>query len=220
MLTKKQVRTMKIVGKVLFALAFFLAMLVSLSIINGLGNYEKSAGSILITAFGATLIFTTEYVLVRKPLLCMIEKIEERVSKMKLVKWLEPTDKKKTPEEILLDAVLDVGTGFEEPVPCEKIWKVVSNWYGIDWMELTGIYKKAGLKKERRICMYLMNQCSKLGFDEIAEEMEVKNGEKVFREIHELDIGIRKNEKLRVEVLEIVEELKKEEVRKGKNLTF
>lgn len=74
MLTKKQVRTMKIVGKVLFALAFFSAMLVSLSIINGLGNYEKSAGSILITAFGATLIFTTEYVLVRKPLLCMIEK--------------------------------------------------------------------------------------------------------------------------------------------------
>lgn len=78
MLTKKQMRIMKIVGRVLFALAFFVAIAVSLSIINRLGTYEKSVGSILITAFGATLIYTTVYALVRKPLLRMIEKIERR----------------------------------------------------------------------------------------------------------------------------------------------
>lgn len=127
---------------------------------------------------------------------------------MKLVKWIEPMDKKKTPEEILLNAVLDVEAGFEEAVPCEKIWKVVSEWYEIDWTYLTGIYKKARLKKERRICMYLMHRCSNLSFDEIAEEMGVKNGARIIHEIDALDTVIRKNEKLRSEVLEIVEKLK------------
>lgn len=208
MLTKKQMKTMKMAGTALFMLATFTAMFLSLSIIHRLGNYEKSVDFILLTAFGTTLFFTTEYALVRKPLLRMIEKIQERVTKMKLIKWIEPTDKKKTPEEILLDAVLDVSSKFEKPVPCEKIWKVVSDWYGIDWMELTGIYKKRGLKKERRVCMYLMNQCSKLGFDEIAEEMGVKSGIRVIREITELDEAMRKNEVLRNEVLKIVEKIR------------
>lgn len=208
MLTKKQMRCMKIMAAVLFVLAYFAAMFVSLSIFNVWGNYEKSRGVILSAAFGLTLIFTIEYALIRKPLLLIIEKIEEKVSEMKFAKWIEPMDKKKTPEEILLNAVLDVGVGLEEPVPCEKIWKVVSEWYGVDWMYLTGIYKKVGLKKERRICMYLMYQCSNLSFDEIAKEMGIQNGVKVFREINELDSAMRKNEKLKNEVLEIIEVLR------------
>lgn len=208
MLTKKQMRTMKIVGTASFTLATFAALFLSLSVINKWGNYEKSVGFILLTAFGATAIFTTEYALVRKPLLRMIEKIEERLSKMKLIKWLEPTDKKITSEKILCDTVLDGVFEFKESIPCEKIWKVVSDWYGVDWMQLTGIDRKAGLKKERRICMYLMNQCSKLNYDEIAEEMGVKDGEKVFFEIHELCTAMKKDKKLRDEVLDIIERLK------------
>ncbi len=208
MLTKKQMRTMKIVGTALFTLATFTAMFLSLVIINKWGNYEKSVGFILITAFGVTAIFTTEYALVRKPLLHMIEKIEERLSKMKLIKWLETTDKKKIPEEILWDAALDGVSEFEESVPCEKIWKLVSDWYGVDWMQLTGIDRKAGMKKERRICMYLMNQCGKLNYDEIAEEMGLKNREKVFYEIHELCTAMKKDKKQRDEVLDIIEGLK------------
>lgn len=209
MLTKKQIRYMKIMRTVLFITATFVALLVSLYIINVLKNYEKSTGVIWITSFGLTLIFTIEYALIRKPLLLIIEKMEERVSEMKLAKWIEPMDKKKTPEEILLNAVLNVGAGFEEPVSCEKIWKVISEWYGIDWMYLTGIYKKAGLKKERRICMYLMYQCSKLSPQEIAEGMGMKNGVRIICEINELDAAMRKNEKLRKEVLELAWELRK-----------
>lgn len=208
MLTKKQMKVMKIAGTTLFVLAYFTTLFVSLSIFNVWGNYEKSRGVILSAAFGLTLIFTIEYALIRKPLLLMLEKMKEKVAEMKFAKWIEPTDKKKTPEEILLNAVLDVGASFEELVPCEKIWKVVSEWYGIDWTYLTGIYKKVGLKKERRICMYLMYQCSKLSFEEIAEEMGVKNGARIIHEIDALDTVIRKNKKLRSEVLEIVEKLK------------
>lgn len=208
MLTKKQINFIKIFGTVLFTMATFVVLFMSLYIVNVSKNYGKNTGIILSTSFGLTLFFITEYALLRKPLLSMIRKTEEKVSEMNFAKWIEPMDKKKTPEEILLNAVLDVGAGFEEAVPCEKIWKVVSERYGVDWMYLTGIYKKAGLKKERRICMYLMHQCSALSFDEIAEEMGMKNGVKVLHEIHELDTSMRKNEKLRNEVLEIAEELK------------
>lgn len=208
MLNKKQVKYMKCIGGIAFVLATFAAISLSLSIINVLGNYEKSNGIILLTSFAETLIFAMVYAFVRTPLLFAIETIGERASEMQFAKWIEPTDKKKTPEEILLDTVLDVETEFEEPVPCEKIWKAVSEKYGVDWMYLTGIYKKSGLKKERRICMYLMKKCGKFNYDEIAEEMSMKNGEIVFREIHALYTVMKKNEKLREEVLDIVEVLK------------
>lgn len=205
---EKEIKYMKIVGNVVLMLVFFAAMLFSLSIINVLGKFEESFGVILLSALVLALIIWTEYRLLRKPLIFIIEKIERKVSEMKFIQWIRPTDQKKDPEEILLDAVLDVGAGFEKTVPCEKVWKVVSEWYGIDWMYLTGIYKKPGLKKERRICMYFMYHCSKLSIDQIAEEMSVKNGMKVFYEINELDTAMRKNAKLRNEVLEILEELR------------
>lgn len=78
MLTEKQTRIMKIVGRALFALASFAAIAVSLIIINRLGNYEKSVGFLLLAAFGVTLIYTVEYALVRKPLLRMIEKLKKK----------------------------------------------------------------------------------------------------------------------------------------------
>lgn len=205
---EKEIKYMKIVGNVVLMLVFFAAMLFSLSIINVLGKFGESFGVILLSALVLALLIWTEYRLLRKPLIFIIEKLERKVSEMKLTQWIRPTDQKKDPEEILLDAVLDIGAGFEKAVPCEKVWKVVSEWYGIDWMHLTGIYKKTGLKKERRICMYLMHYCSKLDCEKIAEEMGVKNGMKVFYEINELDTAMRKDTKLRNEVLEILEELR------------
>lgn len=94
MLTKKQMKFMKILGTVLFIMATFVVLFVSLYIVNVSKNYEKSTGIILLMSFGLTLFFITEYVLTRKPLLLMLEKMEERELEMKLVKLIEPIDKK------------------------------------------------------------------------------------------------------------------------------
>lgn len=122
--------------------------------------------------------------------------------------FLTPTDKKKSESDILLDAVMDIRAGITGSVQYEEILKVVSERYGVDWMCRTSIRKRFGLARKQRICMYLLHELSGLGYDEIAEVMEQKGSIYVVRNIERIIADMRNDEKLRNEVLEIVEELK------------
>lgn len=124
------------------------------------------------------------------------------------MKCLIPIDGKKSEADILLDAILNIRTGMKTPVQYEKILKTVSEWYGVEWMFLAGIHKKFGLTKEQRICMYLMHEISGLGYDEIAEIMGQRRSISVIHGIDRITTDMRKCEKLRNEVLGIVQKLK------------
>ena len=124
------------------------------------------------------------------------------------MKCLTPTDKKKTEIKILLDAVLNIRLGVTEPVPYERVLRNVAKWYGVDRLCLIGIRRTFGLVKERRICMYLMHQLSNLEYEEIAAIMGKKNSISVVHGINKIVAAMKKEEKLRNEVLGIVEKIK------------
>lgn len=124
------------------------------------------------------------------------------------MKCLIPTDKKKSAEDILLEAVLNIRAGIPEPVAYEKIINVVLEWYGVDLTYFSSNRRKLGLSKEQRVCMYLLHEIGRLEYDQIAKIMERKDSVSVVYDIDRITRGMKKNEKLRIEILEIAEKLK------------
>lgn len=127
---------------------------------------------------------------------------------MRFMKCLIPTDEKKSEEDILLDAVMNVQAGITKPVQYVRILKAVSEQYGVDWIGLSGNRKKIGFTKEKSICMYLLHEIGSLGYDEIAEIMGQRRSISVIHGIDRITTDMRKCEKLRNEVLGIVQKLK------------
>lgn len=123
------------------------------------------------------------------------------------MKCLIPADKKKSAEDVLLDAVLNIRARIPEPVPCERILKVVLERYGVDWACLAS-RRKYGLSKEQRVYMYLLHEIGRLEYDQIAKIMGRKDYISVVYGIDRITRGMKKNEKLRIEILEIAEKLK------------
>jgi len=119
------------------------------------------------------------------------------------MKSIIATDKKRSAEDILLDAVLNFKAGVTEPIPYEKLLEVVSDWYAVDLS-----CRKFGQEKEQKVAMYLMHEFCNFGYDEIAVIMEKKNHMTVIHSIDSIERDIRKNKKLRNEILEIAEKLK------------
>lgn len=124
------------------------------------------------------------------------------------MKYLIPTDKKKTESEILLEARMNIQTGIMESVQYEKIMKVVSEYYGVDGLCRSGVCPPKGLAKEQRVCMYLLHEFGGLGYDEIAEIMRQKERVSVVRKIDKVIAELRKDEELQNEILGIVDKLK------------
>ncbi len=124
------------------------------------------------------------------------------------MKSLKPTDKKKSKLDILVDAEMNIRARMTEPVKYEKILKAVSEWYEVDWMSWTNDCKKNVLTKEQRVCIYLMYELSNLESDEIAKVMGQKDSINVIRSTERTIADMRRDEKLRKEVLEIVEKMK------------
>ena len=106
------------------------------------------------------------------------------------MKCLTPTDKKKTESDILLEAGINIRAGITEYIQREKILKTVAEWYGVDCICHVGIYKKQGLGKQRRICMYLLHEPGDLGYDEITEIMGQKSSINVMRKIEKVIVDM------------------------------
>jgi len=124
------------------------------------------------------------------------------------VKCLIPTDKKKSAEDIVLEAVLNIRAGIPEPVAYEKIINVVIEWYDVDWTCLSSNRKKFGLSKVQSVCMYLLHEIGRLEYDQIAKIMGRKDYISVVYGIDIITRGVKKNEKLRIEIWEIAKKLK------------
>lgn len=131
-----------------------------------------------------------------------IANLTEREGKT-ILKYLIPTDRRKNAADILLDAILNIRAGMTEPIPYRKVLKVVHEWYGGDWS-----CRKSGLEKEQRVAMYLMYELSGLEYDEIAVVMGQKNHAIVIRSVDRVAREAKNDEKLRGEILDIVEKLK------------
>ena len=124
------------------------------------------------------------------------------------MKYLIPTDKKKTESEILLEARMNIRTGIMESVQYEKIMKAVSECYGVDGLRLSCVCPQKGLAKEQRVCMYLLRELGGLGYDEIAEIMRQKESVSVVRKIDKVIADLQRDEELQNEIFGIVDKLK------------
>lgn len=124
------------------------------------------------------------------------------------MKCLIPTDKKKSAEDVLMDAVLNIRAGIPEPVAYEKIINVVLEWYDVEWTCLSSNRKKLGLRKEQCVCMYLLYEIGRIEYNQIAKIMGRKDSVSIIYDIDRITRSMKKNEKLRIEILEIAEKLK------------